>query len=95
MIRIVPDGADALLDVKAIPGAKHQGLAGALGDRLKVKVNAPAEGGKANKAVCEAVARALGVSVSDVSVESGHTDPYKTLRIAGHTPERVRTGLVL
>lgn len=54
-----------------------------LGERLKVRVTAPPEGGKANKAICTLVAGAVGVKPRQVTVVAGHTSPEKTLRIEG------------
>ncbi len=72
-----------IVRVKAVPGAKREQIAGVLGDRLKVKVSAPAEGGKANAAICALLAAALGVKKSDVSVETGATNPEKVVRVIG------------
>jgi len=58
---------------------------GPLGDRLKIKVSAPPEAGKANKSVCALLAHALGVPDRDVEVIHGHTSPEKTVRITGKT----------
>jgi uncharacterized protein (TIGR00251 family) len=56
-------------------------LAGVLGDRLKVRVAAPPEGGKANRAVVELLTDWLvGASVELVS---GHGTPLKTVRVRG------------
>jgi len=76
-------GEVAILRVKAIPGARREGIAGRLGDRLKVRVSAPAQSGRANAALCALVARELGVRASAVSVLSGHASPLKTLRLTG------------
>lgn len=78
-----PELPQSRLRIKAIPGAKRPGLAGPLGDRLKVKVNAPAEDGKANRAICDLIAREFSVNPAHVTVESGHSSPEKTLRITG------------
>ncbi len=51
-IRIEQDGDDVLVWVKAVPGAAQDTVAGALGDRLKVRVSAAPEDGRANKAIC-------------------------------------------
>ncbi len=69
--------------VKAVPGASRDQLAGMLGDRLKLSVSAPPEGGKANKAICALLADVLGVAKRDVAVASGHTRPQKTVEAAG------------
>jgi uncharacterized protein (TIGR00251 family) len=73
----------AWLRVRAIPGAKRSGIAGLVGDRLKVKVNAPAEDGKANRAICRLIASELGLKGVAVGVESGMSDHEKTLRVEG------------
>ena len=75
------DGDDLLIPVKAVPGASRDVIAGVLGDRLKVRVTAPAEGGKANKAICTLVARSLGVKSNAVTIEQGHTAAEKVLRV--------------
>lgn len=90
MVTQDPDHPDAvLLMVKAVPGAKRDGVAGRLGERLKVRVAAPPEDGKANKAICRLLAAELGVRAQDVEVVRGHTSPEKTLRIRGITAASV------
>ena len=81
---IESDGEDVLIRVKAVPGASHDELAGIVGNRLKVRVTAPPEGGRANRAICRVIAAALGAKPSQVSVERGHTGPEKTVRISGY-----------
>jgi len=76
-------GHDLLLSIKAVPGASRDALGGELGGRLKVRVAAPPEGGKANEAICELVARALGVKARQVSVELGRSNPEKVVRVTG------------
>lgn len=75
-----PDGS-VLIRVKAVPGASRDQIAGLLGDRLKVKVAAPPEGGKANKAICGLIAKELGVKPSQVEVVSGMTSAEKIVRV--------------
>lgn len=81
-ITLEPNG-DLLLRVKVVPGSSRDALAGMLGERLKVKVAAAPEAGKANAAVCSLIASTLGIKDRDVTIESGHTAPEKTLRISG------------
>jgi uncharacterized protein (TIGR00251 family) len=80
---IEADGADVLIRVKAVPGASRDEIAGTVGDRLKVRVSAPPEGGKANKAICKLVAEALAVKARQVTVARGQSSPAKTLRVTG------------
>ena len=78
---IAANGPDVLIRVKAVPGASREEIAGPLGDRLKVRVSAPPEGGQANKAVCRVIASALGVKPKQVSIEAGRSSPEKTIRV--------------
>lgn len=80
------DGA-VLLRVKVVPNASRDQIVGPLGDDLKVKVAAPAEAGKANKAVRNLIAQALGIPLQSITIASGLTQPRKQLRIEGVTVE--------
>lgn len=88
-------GSDLLLRVKAVPGASRDSIAGILGDRLKIKVAAPPEGGKANGAICALVAKTLAIKPRDVTIESGHGSAEKLLRIAGVDERVARSALGL
>ncbi len=80
--------------VKVVPGASRTRIAGLLGDRLKVQVAPPPEGGKANLAVCALLAQVLGVAPRNVTVVEGHSRPQKTLRVVGMSTEQVANRLV-
>lgn len=95
MVQDERDGKAARLDVKVVPGARRDQVAGPLGERLKVRVAAPPEGGRANKAVCALIAGALGLRASEVTVIAGPASPEKTLRIEGRTAAEVRAALGL
>lgn len=71
------------LQVKVVPGASRNRLAGRYGQGVKVQVSAPPERGKANEAVVEVLAAALGVSPRQVTIAAGHAQPRKTVRIDG------------
>ncbi|CAG0962924.1 hypothetical protein PHYC_00825 [Phycisphaerales bacterium] len=81
------------LSVKVVPGSRKSQIVGVLGDRLKIKVAAPPEDGRANRAMCELLAGALGISSRGVSVIAGLTHPEKTVRVEGLTGPQVRTRL--
>lgn len=87
-------GPDVLLRLKVVPGASRSQVAGLLGDRLKVRVAAPPEAGKANAAVLALLANALGVKASSLSIESGGTNPEKVVRVTGADAASVRGRLV-
>ena len=90
---IAPDGDDVLIRVKAVPGASRDEIAGTVGDRLKVRVSAPPEGGRANRAICAVIARALGVKPRQVGIDSGAAGHQKTVRVSGCTVEAVAESL--
>lgn len=89
-IRIEQHGRDALLWIKAVPGASRDQLAGPVGDRLKIRIAAAPEAGKANKAIVKLLAQALNVRANQVTIESGRTNPEKIVRIAGVRADDVR-----
>ncbi len=69
--------------MKVVPGASRDEVAGWLGAALKVRVTAPPERGKANAAVEELLAEALGLPRGSVRVVAGHGSPRKSVEIAG------------
>lgn len=69
--------------VKAVPGASRDSIAGLLGDRVKVRISAPPEGGKANRAILKLFAKSLGIKPAQVSIISGATNPEKIIEIIG------------
>ena len=87
------DGDDVLIRIKAVPGASRDAIVGVLGDRLKVRVSAPPEGGRANRAICDVIAEALGVRAQVVTIEAGATSPQKVVRVSGTTAELVEAAL--
>mgnify|MGYP002023034794 CR=1 FL=1 len=83
-LRADPDTPGAwLLPIKAVPGARRNTIVGPLGTRLKVRIAAPPEDGKANRAIRRLIADALGLRDASVTIASGATHPEKTLRIEG------------
>lgn len=87
IVQPVPARAPAIpgvrIAVKAVPGASKDAIAGALGNRLKVRVAAPPEGGKANKAIEALIAGACGLPARNAQVISGHTRAEKTVELQG------------
>jgi uncharacterized protein (TIGR00251 family) len=75
----VPNGFE--LRLKVVPGSSRSAIVGPLGDRLKVKVAAPPEGGKANREVVEVIRK--WTKAKDVAVVGGLTNPEKTVRVLG------------
>ncbi len=72
-----------MIRVKAVPGAKRDEIVGLLGDRLKVRVSAPPEGGKANEAIVALLADALRVRARDIEIVAGRSSAEKSVRVTG------------
>jgi hypothetical protein len=73
----------ARLSVKVVPGASRNRVAGRYGQGIKVQVAAAAERGKANAAVIEVLAAALGVRANQIELVQGHAQPRKVFQING------------
>ena len=54
---------------------------------LAVKVSAPPDKGKANRAVIEVLAMAFGLPKSAFAIVSGETDRHKVVSVAGNLAE--------
>lgn len=84
-LRSVPDGSE--LRVKVTPRASRAGIKGLVRDAdglawLGVAVTTAPEAGKANAAVLELVAGALGVPRAACAIVAGHTARCKRIRVA-------------
>lgn len=90
-----PGAAAIRIRVKAVPGAKRDAVAGPLGDRLKVRVAQPPEGGRANRAICDLLASALGVPSKNAELLAGPASAEKIIRVAGIDAARARARLGL
>ena len=71
------------LELKIIPNAPRDEIAGWLGDALKVKVHAPALEGRANDALLEFLAGKLSLPRRAVTLVRGDKSRHKVVRITG------------
>jgi len=78
------------LGIKVVPNASRDGVAGWLGEDLKVRIQAPPEGGKANARLCRFLATHLGLPKGSVAVVSGHGSARKIVEITGVEPGEIR-----
>ena len=69
------------LSLKVVPGSARSAVAGRLGNRVKVKVTEPAEGGRANDAVIAVLAAALGIPGSELRIVAGGRSPLKVVEV--------------
>jgi len=88
-VNVRSDKDGVLFDVLVQPRASRVKVGPRFGDRLKISITAPPVDGKANQALIETVARALGVARSDVEVVSGLSSRRKTVRVRGVAEARI------
>ena len=73
--------------IKVQPKSRRPGVLGSApsieGERLRIGVSEPAEGGRANRAACAVLAEALGVPASAVSLIAGAASREKRLHVRG------------
>ncbi len=80
------------IHIKVIPGATRTGIEW-LGDKLKIKVNAPPEKGRANEAVIALLAAKLGIAASAITIVAGHGCALKILEIHAMTLAQLRQAI--
>ncbi len=80
--------AEARIAVRVQPGAKKEAILGFADGVLRLRVTAPPVEGRANDAVLELVARAVGVGPSHVTLLRGARSRDKLLRIDGVSQQR-------
>jgi uncharacterized protein len=93
VIEIAMHAEGCVLAVRAQSGARRNGLVGEQNGALKVAVTAPPDRGRANKAIEEVLADALGLKPSQVELLSGPTSRDKRFLLRGITAEQARERL--
>jgi hypothetical protein len=87
------EGDGVSIFVRATPNARLSGLAGVQDGaggapaRLRIKIAAPPDRGRANAALLDVLARALALPKSRLSITAGETDRLKTVFVAGDPTE--------
>ena len=71
------------LHIKVVPKSSRNCVVGWIGDALKVCVTAPPEKGKANMAVEEVLAEALGLPKERVRIIAGMASTRKVVEVDG------------
>lgn len=74
-----------VLAIHARPGAAGSQVAGVHGGALKIRIQAPAVEGKANRALTAFIARLFGLKPAQVTVIAGHRHSRKRVLLAGMT----------
>ena len=75
------------ISVKVVPGASRSGIVGWLGEDLKVRIQAPANDGKANDALCEFLASEFDLPLRAVRIASGFSSRKKIVEADGLSQE--------
>mgnify|MGYP005834158901 CR=1 FL=1 len=95
MIEAISDAHAVRFAVFVQAKARREAVVGEHAGALKVAVRAPAQGGRANRAVVELLARTFDVPPSAIEILHGLTSRTKRIRIATRRPDelaaRVRT----
>ena len=84
---------DIRLRIKVVPASSRDCIAGWLGEALKIRVRAPAERGKANAAVVEIVAKALGLPKECARIVTGKASARKVIEISGLSESEIHRRL--
>jgi len=88
-IRISDDAL--LINVKVSPGASKSELAEVRDGRLKVRIAAAPEDGKANEELRSFLAKALGIPKKDIALVSGEKSRLKTLSLPVSAREKLES----
>ena len=83
MIEVTEHTEGCVLRIRAAPGARCAGILGEQAGALKVAVTAPADEGRANKALLQLLRRELGLKRSQIDILSGETSRDKRLLVRG------------
>jgi uncharacterized protein YggU (UPF0235/DUF167 family) len=81
------------LSLKVIAGSSRSGIAGWLGNTLRIRVSAPAERGKANAAVEALLSDVLDIPGGAAKIVSGGASPRKIVEIVGLSEAEIRRKL--
>jgi uncharacterized protein len=77
------------LEIKAIPGASKTEFAGIKDGRLRIRLAAAPEDGKANAELLSFLSKALGCAKRDLRIVSGEKSRLKVLALPVECRERV------
>jgi hypothetical protein len=69
------------LPVKVVPGSQNTAVVGKLGMRVKIKVQAPPEAGRANQELVRLLADELGISTRQIELVFGDSSPEKLFKL--------------
>jgi uncharacterized protein (TIGR00251 family) len=79
-----------LLNIKAIPGASKTEFAGFKDGRLRIRIAAAPEEGKANGVLIGFLAKTLGCPKRDITLETGEKSRLKTVSFPAALGEKIQ-----
>ncbi|MGM0440065.1 MAG: DUF167 domain-containing protein [Chlamydiota bacterium] len=79
-----------IIDIKVVPKSSKTTLVGVQDGKLKIKVAAPPDKGKANKALTEYLAKKIGLPKAEVVLLSGQASRHKRVLIKGKSCKEVQ-----
>jgi len=75
------DGDKVMLEIKAVPGASKTEIAGVKDNRLRIRIVAAPEDGKANAELLAFLSKALGCPKRDLRLISGEKSRLKVVAL--------------
>jgi uncharacterized protein (TIGR00251 family) len=84
-------GAQLLLDIKAAPGSSNSQIAGLSDNRLRIKIAAAPEDGKANAELRAFLAKTLDCPKKDITLVTGEKSRLKTMALPLAVREKLET----
>jgi len=82
-------GAHVYLNIKAFPLSSKSELGGVKDGRLKIRIAAAPEGGKANEELISFLAKSLGLPKRELVLVSGEKSRLKTVRMPVTAAEKL------
>jgi uncharacterized protein len=71
------------LKIKVEPRSSGKGIAGSIGDIIKIKLHAPPVGGAANEELIEVLSEEFGIKKRAIKIISGQSSKNKVIEIEG------------
>ena len=81
------------IKLKVIPSSSRDSIEGWMDEQLKIKVKAPPEKGKANKAAIKLLEKILELDKGSIEITSGATSSRKTIEINSEDNNRIEIKL--
>ena len=85
MIEILEKDGSVIFSIRVVPRASRSEIVGIHDGALKIRIASPPVDGAANAEIVRFLAKAFGVSKSDVFILSGETSKNKRIKIANQS----------